>query len=89
MKPADQPKQPNVNDTRALIGLCLLVISNWGQIRDPWDSQVFTKAPMVIALSLHIHSFIHLSFEYNTFTNLKQGDNNHTDIIWYCPLSIH
>ena len=28
----------NVNNTRALIGLCLLVTSHWGQIRDPWHS---------------------------------------------------
>ena len=32
----------NVNDTRALIGLFPLVMSHWGQIREPWDSQVFT-----------------------------------------------
>ena len=25
----------NVNNTRALIGLCLIVTSKWGQIRDP------------------------------------------------------
>ena len=50
----------NVNDTRALIGLCLLVMSHCGQIWEPWDSQAFTIAHIVIGLSLHIHSFIHL-----------------------------
>ena len=45
----------NVNDTRASI--CVLVTSQWGQIWDPWDSQVFTIAHVVICLSLHIHSF--------------------------------
>ena len=51
----------NVNDTKALIRLCLLVTSHLDQIRDPCHSQVFTIAHMVIGLSLHIHSFIHLS----------------------------
>ena len=37
----------NVNDTRALIGLCLLVTSHWNHIRDPWYSQAFTIAHMV------------------------------------------
>ena len=32
----------NVNNTRALIGPCLLVTSHAGQIRDPWHSKVFT-----------------------------------------------
>ena len=32
----------SVNDTRARIGLRLLVTSHVGQIQDPWDSQVFT-----------------------------------------------
>ena len=39
---------------------CLLVTCNWGQIREPWDRQVFTIALIVIGVSLHIHSFIHL-----------------------------
>ena len=51
----------NVYDARALICLCLLVSSQWEQIRDPWDSQVLNIAHIVIGLSLHIHSFIHLS----------------------------
>ena len=34
----------DINDTRALIGLGLLVTSHLGKIRDPWDSQVFTVA---------------------------------------------
>ena len=45
---------------RALIGLCLLVTSHWGQIREPWQSQSFIIVHIVIGLSLHIHSFIHL-----------------------------
>ena len=53
----------NVNDTRTLIGLCLLVMSQLGQIRDPWHSQAFTVAHTVIGLSLQIRSFIHLSFK--------------------------
>ena len=36
-------------------------MSHWGQIRNPWDSQVFAIVHIVIGLSLHIHSFIHLS----------------------------
>ena len=51
----------NVNDTRALIGLCLLVTSHLGQILDPRHSQAFIIAHIVIGLSLHIHSFIYLS----------------------------
>ena len=49
----------NVNDKRDLIGLCLLVTLHLGQIRDPWHSQAFTKADIVIGLSLHtgIHIF--------------------------------
>ena len=50
-----------VNDKRALIGLCLLVTSHLGQIREPWHSKAFTIAHIVMTgLSLHIHSFIHL-----------------------------
>ena len=49
----------NVHAKRALIGLCLVVMSHLGQIRDPWHSQVFTIAQIVIGLSLHTHSFIH------------------------------
>ena len=46
----------NVNDTCALIGLCLLVTSHLGQIPDPWHSQAFTRAHIVVGLSLHIQS---------------------------------
>ena len=62
----------NVNNMRALIGLCLLVMSHLNQIRDPWDSQVFTIAYIVIGLSLNIHSFIHL--RYNVDLS-PQGDS--------------
>ena len=48
----------NVNDTRALIGICLLVTSYWCQIRNSWDGQAFTIAHIVIGLSPYIHSFI-------------------------------
>ena len=37
----------NVNYLRALIGLCLLVTTHLGQIRDLWDSQVFTIITVV------------------------------------------
>ena len=47
----------NVNDTRALIGLCLLVTSGIGQIRELWHSQAFSMRHIVIGLSLNIHSF--------------------------------
>ena len=50
----------NVNDTRALTSLCVLVTLHLNQIRDPWHSRAFTIAHIVIGLSLHIHSFIHL-----------------------------
>ena len=51
----------NVNNTRVLICLSLLVTSHLCQIRDPArDSQVFPIAHIVIDLSLHIHYFIHL-----------------------------
>ena len=50
----------NINDTRALVSLCFLVIFHLGQIRDPWQSQTFTKTNIVIDLSLQIHSFINL-----------------------------
>ena len=51
-----------VNDRKALIGLCLLVKSQWGPIRDSWDSQVLTIAHIAIGLSLQVHSLasIHL-----------------------------
>ena len=47
----------NVNSTRALTGLCFLVTSHLSQIPDPWHSQAFTIAHIVIGLSLHIHFF--------------------------------
>ena len=52
----------NVNDTRGLIGLFLLVTSHLGQIRDPLDRQVFTIAHIVISPSLHVYglSLMHL-----------------------------
>ena len=45
-----------------------LVTSYLCQIRDPWHSQAFTIAHIVIALSLHtsIHSFIHLRLQVST-----------------------
>ena len=49
----------NLNDTRALVGLCSLMTLQWGQTRDSWHSQPFTLAHIAIGLSLHIHSFIH------------------------------
>ena len=51
----------DVNGRRALIGICLLVTSHLGQIRDPWHSQVFTIAHILIGLSPHIHSFSDLN----------------------------
>ena len=42
----------NVNYKRALIGLCVLVMSHLGQMRDPWYSHAFTIAHIVIGLSL-------------------------------------
>ena len=38
---------------RALIGLCLLVMSHLGQILDPWHSQIFTIAHIVIGLTTY------------------------------------
>ena len=52
----------NENDTRALIGPCSLLTSRWYQTRDQWHVQPFTIAHIVIGLSQHIHSCIHLSF---------------------------
>ena len=52
----------DVNDTRTLIGPCFLVTSPWCQIRNPCRVQPFPIAHMVISLSLHIHSFLRLSF---------------------------
>ena len=40
----------NVNNMRAVIGLCLLGTSHWGEIWDPWQSQAFTIAHMVFGL---------------------------------------
>ena len=59
-----------INDTRAVIGLCLLVMSLWGMLDSrPLDRHVFTIVNMVlIGLSLHIHCFIHLT--------LKEGKKN-------------
>ena len=51
-----------VNDSRALIGLCLRVTSRLGQIWGPWHSQSSTTVRKSICLSLHIHYLIHLSF---------------------------
>ena len=47
----------DVNDTRALIGLCLQVTSQLGQIPDPWHVQPFTIVHLLIGLLLHIHFF--------------------------------
>ena len=49
----------NVNNMQALIGLCLLVMLHWGQIRDLTGKamQVFTIAHIVIGLLLHYPFF--------------------------------
>ena len=57
----------NVNFTRALNDLYLQLTSLLGQIRDPWHSQAFTLAHIVIGLSLHIHYFIHLRLKHPSF----------------------
>ena len=64
----------NVNDTRALIGLCHLMTSHLGQrqIRALWHCQALTIAHIVISLSLHIHSFIHLRL-FKTKSDLSTG----------------
>ena len=61
----------NVNDTRGLIGLCLLVTSHSGQIRDPWYNQAFTIAHIVMGLSLHVHRFMHLRFGFPSTAGSK------------------
>ena len=43
----------------------LLLTPLLSQIRDPWLSHVFTISHIVIGLSLHIHSFIHLKENRN------------------------
>ena len=53
----------NVNDTRALIGLCLLVTSHLGQISDSWDSHVFTIAQST--WSLASYPFFYSSKDYS------------------------
>ena len=39
----------NVNDTRAFTGLCCLVTSHWGRIRDHCDSQGITIAHILMS----------------------------------------
>ena len=51
----------NVNSTRALTGLCFLVTSHLSQIPDPWHSQAFTIAHIVIAWSLATYPLFYLS----------------------------
>ena len=70
----------NVNDTRALIGLSLLVTSHLGQIPDPWRRRTFTLAHIVIGLSLHVNSFIHLRALIYSSCQLLQG------VLWYLSL---
>ena len=72
----------NVNDTRALIGLCLLVTSHCGQIIDPRDSKVFIIAHIVIGLSLHTHSFIHLRFRFFIPLNTCSGEKSARQFPW-------
>ena len=60
----------NVNDTRALICLWLLVKSHLGQILDPRHSQAFTKAHIVIGLSLHNPFFYSSKTVYDTKDDL-------------------
>ena len=62
-----------VTDTRAHIGLCLLVTSH-GQIWYPWASLDFTIAHIVMGLSLHTHSF-HSSKDW-TKANSQSTWNN-------------
>ena len=54
----------NVNDTRVLFGLYLLVTSHCSQIRDPWHCKpcLHYSAYSNRSLLLHIHSFIHLRY---------------------------
>ena len=82
----------NVNDTRARIG----------QIPNLWDSQVFTIAHIVIDLSLHIHSCIHLRYKSrlyivgvrgcSVFDNIKVlrdwGEKPRENIIWTPALMV-
>ena len=65
----------NVNDKRALIGPYSLVTSRWCKIRDPWHVQPFTLAHIVIGLSLHIHFFLHPSFNPLMLIGRSQPDD--------------
>ena len=64
-------KKNKFNILNPIIGLCLLVTSRLGQIRDPWHSQAFNIKHIVIGLSLHIHSFTHLSSNSKTILQVK------------------
>ena len=68
----------NVNDTGALIGPCSVVTSRWCQIWNPCHVQPFTIAHIVIGLSLHIHSFLHLrrTIAERTLVWHKRQQNN-------------
>ena len=49
----------------------------FGEIWDPWDSQVFTKVHMVIGLSLSIHCFIHLrGWQRDKKQDMKKKSSN-------------
>ena len=61
---AQKSRSAHVGAHVSLIGLCFLVASHVGQIRDPRHDQAFTIAHIVIGLSLHIHSFIRLKYDY-------------------------
>ena len=67
-----------VNDT--------LSPSDVTQIRDPKDSEVLTVAHIVIGLSLHIHSFIHLSFcqrsKVYVFLQMALGVGGQISLYW-------
>ena len=73
----------DLNDTRALIGLCLLVMSQLDQIPDPLHSHAFTIAHIVIGLSLHILSFIHL--RYYLLLVERHGTLVHSEMIFEIP----
>ena len=73
-----------VNDTRALIGPCDL---NLMPDQKPCCVQPFTKAHIVIGLSLHIYSFLHLSLEDQHMEWKPAGQPEHA-ILNQCQLIV-
>ena len=61
----------------------IILTSHLDQIRDTWHSQAFTKWHIVIGLSQHIHSFIHLMIRGGYSGKAEAYDTGRLNVVEY------